>query len=142
MSVNKKDLEKLSDYELEKYILPNSNYVTQAKIYAFEILRSRNKMFSMEEEERYSNFYFQNAEKKNKTKYKINSKIISSPFLLLFGLCGIFMLLMAIYFLLIDSNGRGALGGAVSLLGFITLFLILVVEQTLLRIKKFDTNIV
>jgi len=44
--VNKKIIEKLSDRELENYIEPNSRFVAMAVSYAYEILKSRGKIFN------------------------------------------------------------------------------------------------
>lgn len=52
MSVNKGVLEQKSTQELEQYILPESKFIDDAKVYAFEILKSRGREFSNEEIER------------------------------------------------------------------------------------------
>lgn len=44
--VKRKELEKLSDHALEKYILPQSKFVSEAIQYAFEILKDRGRVFS------------------------------------------------------------------------------------------------
>ena len=49
--INRKVLEKLSDYELEKYIKPESRFVSEAIQYAFDILRKRGRIFSEDETE-------------------------------------------------------------------------------------------
>ncbi|WP_292010993.1 hypothetical protein [Chryseobacterium sp.] len=54
MSVNKNILEKLSSEELEKYIQSDSRFVSMAVIYAFEILQSRGRTLTPEEQERYN----------------------------------------------------------------------------------------
>ncbi|WP_419870188.1 energy-coupling factor transporter transmembrane component T family protein [Chryseobacterium sp. CT-SW4] len=54
MSVNKNILEKLSSHELEKYIQPDSRFIPEAIIYASEILQSRGRELTPEEEERIS----------------------------------------------------------------------------------------
>lgn len=41
MNTKKNVLEKLSDHELEQYIKPESRFVPQAILYAYEILQSR-----------------------------------------------------------------------------------------------------
>lgn len=51
MSVKKSALEAKSDKELELYLKENSKFVPQAKIYAFEILQTRGRIFSDEERE-------------------------------------------------------------------------------------------
>ncbi|WP_288789815.1 hypothetical protein [uncultured Elizabethkingia sp.] len=52
MSVNRSVLEKKTDKELEQYIKPDSRFVPEAIDYAFEILKSRGKEFSEEENQR------------------------------------------------------------------------------------------
>lgn len=52
MRVDKSVLEKLSDYDLEQYIKAGNKYVRDANIYAYEILKSRGRTFSSEENER------------------------------------------------------------------------------------------
>ena len=47
--VNKKIIEKLSDRELENYLKPDSRFVPAAIRYAYEILQTRGKTFSEEE---------------------------------------------------------------------------------------------
>lgn len=52
MEVNRKILEKKSDVDLEKYLVPESRYVATAMRYAYEILKERGKVFSEDEEKR------------------------------------------------------------------------------------------
>ncbi|PQA90001.1 hypothetical protein B0A69_21510 [Chryseobacterium shigense] len=52
MSTNKNTLAKMSTQELEQYVKPESRFVPEAIQYAYEILQSRGKMFSPEEEAR------------------------------------------------------------------------------------------
>lgn len=47
--VKKKVLQGLSDRQLERYIASDSRYVSEAVELAFEILQSRNRMFTEEE---------------------------------------------------------------------------------------------
>ncbi|MDQ0067467.1 hypothetical protein [Chryseobacterium lathyri] len=54
MSTNRNILEKMSDQELEQYINPESRFTPEAVKYASEILQSRGRIFSAEEEERIS----------------------------------------------------------------------------------------
>ena len=54
MSVNKRLLEEKTNQELEEYIKPESKFVQEANQYAFEILKSRGRIFSDEETERFS----------------------------------------------------------------------------------------
>ena len=49
--VSKKVIEKLSDYELEKYIKPESRFVPESIQYAFDILKERGRKFSETESE-------------------------------------------------------------------------------------------
>lgn len=53
--VKKKELEKLSDHALEKYILPQSRFVSEAIEYAFEILKERGRTFTETESEQILN---------------------------------------------------------------------------------------
>jgi len=52
MSVSKRLLESKSDQELEQYIKPESKFVVEAQMYAYEILKSRGREFTNEEIER------------------------------------------------------------------------------------------
>jgi len=49
--VSRKVLEKLSDYELEKYIKPESRFVPESIQYAFDILKERGRIFTETESE-------------------------------------------------------------------------------------------
>ncbi|WP_026730308.1 hypothetical protein [Flavobacterium denitrificans] len=49
MAVQKKVLEQKTDKELEQYIKPETRYVPQATKFAFEILKTRGRVFSQEE---------------------------------------------------------------------------------------------
>ena len=49
--VSRKVIEKLSDYELEKYIKPESRFVPESIQYAFDILKERGRKFSETESE-------------------------------------------------------------------------------------------
>jgi hypothetical protein len=49
MSINKNTLQKMSSPELEKYVQPDSKFVPEAIIFAYEILQSRGREFSTEE---------------------------------------------------------------------------------------------
>jgi hypothetical protein len=64
MSVNKGVLEKKSNQELEQYLLPESKFVNDAKMHAFEILKSRGREFSNEEIERNNNLINTKTEEK------------------------------------------------------------------------------
>lgn len=50
MFVDKKKLLNKDDQDLERYLVPNSGYVAKSVEYAFEILKSRGRVFSVEEE--------------------------------------------------------------------------------------------
>lgn len=52
MSVNRKLLEEKSNHELKKYIEVGNRYVSDANMYAYEILKSRGRKFTDEENER------------------------------------------------------------------------------------------
>lgn len=54
MSINKRLLEEKSSQELEEYIKPESKFVFEANQYAYEILKSRGRIFTDEENERFS----------------------------------------------------------------------------------------
>ncbi|QIY89175.1 hypothetical protein [Chryseobacterium gallinarum] len=51
MDTRKNVLEKMSDHELEQYIKPDSKFVPQAIQYAYEILQSRGRSFTHDEQE-------------------------------------------------------------------------------------------
>jgi|GWRWMinimDraft_12_1066020.scaffolds.fasta_scaffold02529_2 hypothetical protein len=65
-------------------------------------------------------------------------KLTITPFLIVIGTLEILLLMMSIYFLLIDNNGGRALGGAIALIGFIIFVIILAIEQSILNFKKFN----
>jgi len=54
MSVNKRLLEEKSGQELEEYIKSESKFVPEANQYAYKILKSRGRIFTDEENERFS----------------------------------------------------------------------------------------
>jgi hypothetical protein len=62
MSTNRNTLQKMSNQELENYVLPDSKSVPEDIILAYDILQSRGKKFSYEETERINQIL---AEKKN-----------------------------------------------------------------------------
>lgn len=79
MSVNKGVLEKKSDQELVQYILPQSTFVDEAKMYAFDILKSRGYEFSPEEIERNQKLINTKTERKNEIihpNYKRSAELI------------------------------------------------------------------
>lgn len=79
MSVNKSILEKKSNKELEQYILPQSEWTDDSKIYAFDILKSRGYEFSPEEMERNQKLIDAKTERKNVTihpNYKRSAELI------------------------------------------------------------------
>ena len=53
--VSKKVIEKLSDYELEKYIKPESRFVPESIQYAFDILKERGRIFTENESQQIQN---------------------------------------------------------------------------------------
>ena len=139
--VNKKILEKLSDKELELYITPESRFVSEAKVYAFEILKSRNYNFSTQQidaidsliKHKESTLIFQKQQQhQNKTK----SKITLSPFIIIFGLFGVFLFFASINYLFINNEGGGSLGAVFTIIGLIITIFILVCEQQLLYYKN------
>lgn len=135
MSVDKKILRKLSDSELERYILPDSKYVLQAKIFAFEILQERNIVLTVDERARFNKLLSEDlAVKRNKTPFNLG--IIWSPFIIVIGIIEVFLLFFSIYYLLVENNGGRALGGVFGLIGFFIFFFILVLEQFILKNLK------
>lgn len=136
MSVSKKALERLSDSQLEKYILPDSKYITQAKVYAFEILKKRNRTFSPKEEERFAELIIVNSsDKTSESRFRTN--ITLSPFLITLGIIEVILFFTSITNLLIDVRGGRALAGSVALIGFIIFFFVLAIEQYVLRTYRF-----
>jgi hypothetical protein len=61
MSTNRNTLQKMSNQELENYVLPDSKSVPEDIILAYDILQSRGRKFSHEETERINHIL---AEKK------------------------------------------------------------------------------
>lgn len=139
--VSKKILEKLSDKELELYIIPESRFVLEAKIYAFEILKSRNYNFSKEQIDIRDLLI---NEKKPSTETtlenKTKSKITLSPFIIVFGLFGLLLFFATINYIFINNTGGNSLGGVFTLLGLIIITFILIFEQQLLKNKNFKNE--
>ncbi|SHG65717.1 hypothetical protein SAMN05443549_105253 [Flavobacterium fluvii] len=65
-------------------------------------------------------------------------KLIITPFLIVIGALEILLLIMSVYFLLIDNNGGKALGGAIAFIGFIIFIVIILIEQSILNFRKFN----
>ena len=63
MSVKKSALEKLSDKELEKYIVEGNKFVPEANIYAYEILKLRGREFNEIETQRIQSLFEENSKK-------------------------------------------------------------------------------
>ena len=135
--VNKNVLEKLSDKELENYIKPESKFVSEAKIYAFEILDSRNYSFSKEQLYERNSLIKKKLNIETELKKRTVSKIILSPLIIVFGLLGLLLLFMSINYLLIDNNGGKAMGGTFAFIGLIIIFFILSIEQQILKHQNF-----
>lgn len=136
--VNKKILEKLSDKELEVYISPESRFVSEARIYAFEILKSRDYNFSKEQIE--IRDFLINEKKltaENTLKTNVISTIILTPFIIVFGLLSLLLIFISINYLFIDNNGGNAMGGTFAFIGLIVIFFILSIEQIILKIQNF-----
>ena len=53
--VSRKVIEKLSDFELEKYIKPESKFVPEAIEFAYDILKQRGRIFTDSETEQIEN---------------------------------------------------------------------------------------
>ncbi|MEE6128245.1 hypothetical protein V2E39_12705 [Chryseobacterium arthrosphaerae] len=64
MNTKKNVLEKLSDHELEQYIKPESRFVPQAILYAYEILQSRGRKFTHHEQEHINSIISRAGEQK------------------------------------------------------------------------------
>ncbi len=136
--VNKKTLEKLSDKELELYISPESRFVSEARIYAFEILKSRDYNFSKEQIE--IRDFLINEKKlitENIFKTNVTSTIILTPFIIVLGLLSLLLIFISINYLFIDNNGGNAMGGTFAFIGLIVIFFILSIEQTILKFQNF-----
>lgn len=136
--VNKKTLEKLSDKELELYISPESKFVLEAKIYAFEILKSRDYNFSKEQIE--IRDFLINEKKlitENTFKTNVTPTIILTPFIIVLGLLSLLLIFISINYLFIDNNGGNAMGGTFAFIGLIVIFFILSIEQTILKFQNF-----
>jgi len=71
MSVSRKILEGKSNQELEKYIAPDSKFVPEANLLAYEILKARGREFTTEEKERIISLNNEKAQK--------NTEIIIHP---------------------------------------------------------------
>ncbi|PZU85541.1 MAG: hypothetical protein DI529_09865 [Chryseobacterium sp.] len=137
--VNKKILEKLCDKELEVYISPESRFVSEARIYAFEILKSRDYNFSKEQIE-IRDFLINEKKLTAENTLKTNdviSTIILTPFIIVFGLLSLLLIFISINYLFIDNNGGNAMGGTFAFIGLIVIFFILSIEQIILKIQNF-----
>lgn len=136
--VNKKTLEKLSDKELELYISSESRFVSEARIYAFEILKSRDYNFSKEQIE-IRDFLIneKNLITENTFKTNVTPTIILTPFIIVLGLLSLLLIFISINYLFIDNNGGNAMGGTFAFIGLIVIFFILSIEQTILKFQNF-----
>lgn len=136
--VNKKILEKLSDKELELYISPESRFVPEARLYAFEILKSRNYQFSKEQIE-LRDFLIKEKKLLTEKIFKTNvpSTIILTPFIIILGLLSLLLIFFSINYLFIHNNGGNGMGGTFAFIGLIVIFFILSVEQTILKFQNF-----
>lgn len=136
--VNKKILEKLSDKELEYYINPESKFVSEAKIFAFEILTSRNYSFSKEQiDTRDSLINEKKLIAENTLKTNVISTIILTPFIIVFGLLSLLLIFISINYLFIDNNGGNAMAGTFAFSVLIVIFFILSIEQIILKFQNF-----
>ncbi len=134
--VQKKILEKLSDKELELYINPESRFVSEAKIYAFEILKSRNYNFS-KEQINIKDSLFKKKKSNAETRLMNKAQITLSPFIIVFGLLSSLLLFISINYLLINNNGGNAMGGTFALMGLIIIVFVLSIEQLILKFENF-----
>ncbi len=66
--VSRKVIEKLSDFELEKYIKPESKFVPEAIEFAYDILKQRGRIFTDSETEQIENFV--KTKKNNEPKFE------------------------------------------------------------------------
>lgn len=65
-------------------------------------------------------------------------KITTTPFFIVLGILDILLLILSINYLFIDNNYGKALGGTFTFFGFIIFFIVLKVEQYILRHIKFN----
>ncbi|OPB86019.1 hypothetical protein [Elizabethkingia ursingii] len=101
MSVNRSVLEKKTDKELEQYIKPDSRFVPEAVEHAFEILKSRGKEFTEEENQRID---LLRAEKNKKEEINISPNYIrASNIIYISAALGIINILLINNYVAIDS---------------------------------------
>ena len=93
MSVNRKLLEKKSNQELEKYIVVGNRFVPDANLYAYEILKSRGREFTDEENERIKLLTCNNDEKDKNIIHANHKK--SADIIYLSGVLGIVNLILS-----------------------------------------------
>lgn len=87
MDTQKNVLEKMSDHELEQYMKPDSKFVPQAIQYAYEILQSRGRIFTHDEQERIHSMISKVEEQKEENIHPNSTK--ASNLIYLSGAVGI-----------------------------------------------------
>ncbi|WP_343694906.1 hypothetical protein [Flavobacterium sp.] len=95
MAVKKSVLEKMSDFELEKYIKPETTFVPEATKIAFEILKKRGRQFSDEEIDSINLLINKKEEKKIRPIHENHIK--SSNFIFISIALGVINLIVAMY---------------------------------------------
>ena len=93
MSVNKRLLEEKSNHELEKYIEVGNRYVLEANLHAYDILKSRGREFTDEENERITSLMTKNDKKFENIIHSNHKK--SADLLYLSGVLGIISLILS-----------------------------------------------
>ncbi|QQV04327.1 MULTISPECIES: hypothetical protein [Chryseobacterium] len=68
------------------------------------------------------------------------NRIILSPFIIILGLLSIILFYVFINSTFIDNQGGNMLGGTIALIGLGIIFMIIVIEQNILKARNFKTK--
>lgn len=68
------------------------------------------------------------------------NKIILSPFVIIFGLLAIILLVVFVNSTFINNQGGNSLGGTIALIGLGIIFMIIVIEQNILKARNFKSS--
>jgi len=68
---------------------------------------------------------------------KIAAQVKITPFLIFFGILGVIIFVLFINFTFIDNNGGNALGGTIALIVLGLIFMLVALEQSILKARNF-----
>ena len=68
------------------------------------------------------------------------NRIILSPFIIILGLLSIILFIIFINSTFINNQGGNILGGTIALIGLGIIFIVIVIEQNILKARNFKTK--